>query len=242
MNSTQMNQSLKDLYEQKIGSLIQMINSDPSLSDPLLLSVDEKYSLSQTKIMIVGQETHKWEWSQSDAERDPGYPINKPYSEYVSILMARYQRKHWRKFFNDSPFWKAADHIYEKLNNYPDRPDIGYIWNNIDKVDCDGGPLSALTRKKVWDCFFVLDEELKITKPDVVIFFVGQRYDALLEEMNYKISPISEKMKGDFEWFAKIEREGILPEQSYILAHPNRLQRSKKGAYLDTVINLITQV
>ena len=241
MNYSQMNQSLKNLYEQKIGSLIQMIDNDASLSDPLLLSVDEKYSLSQKKIMVIGQETHKWEWNEKEKEKDPGYPIAVPHSEYVSILMARYQRKHWSKFFSDSPFWKAADRVYEKINNYQDRPDIGYIWNNIDKVDCDGGPLSALTRKNVWDCFFVLDKELEITKPDVVIFFIGQRYDALLEEKKCKISLISEKMKDDFEWLAKIEWEGVLPKQSYILAHPNRLQRSKKGEYLDTVVNLIKQ-
>lgn len=241
MNCSQMNQSLKFLYEQKIGALITMINDDPSLSDPLLLSIDEKYCMSRIKIMIVGQETHKWEWSQTDAEIDPGYPIVMPYSVYVSTLMSRYQRKHWGKFFDASTFWKAADQIYEKLNDYLDRPDIGYLWNNIDKVDSAGGPMSAMTRKNVWECFFILEEELKIVKPDVVIFFIGQRYDLLLEARKCKITPVNETMEADFEWLAKAEWEGVLPERSYILAHPNRLKRAKKDEYLNTVVNLIKQ-
>ena len=241
MDAQNMNKELRQFYEEKIGSLVLLINKDKKLSDPLLLSVDERYLSARTKIMVVGQETHKWEWHKNDEEKDPGYPITMPLSEYVSILMARYQRKHWGKVFKASSFWKAADQIYENLNDYPGRPDIGYLWNNIDKVDCNGGPLSEMTRKNVWDCFFVLKEELKIIKPDIVIFFIGQRYDALLKEKGCKVIPLPEKMQIDFEWLAKIEWDGVLPYNSYILAHPNRLRRAKKIEYIDTVVDLIKQ-
>lgn len=241
ISAQNMNEELRQLYERNVGSLLLLINKDKKLSDPLLLSVDERYLSARTKIMIVGQETHKWEWHKNDEEKDPGYPITMPLSEYVSILMARYQRKHWGKVFKASSFWKAADQIYENLNDYPGRPDIGYLWNNIDKVDCNGGPLSEMTRKNVWDCFFVLKEELKIIKPDIVIFFIGQRYDALLKEKGCKVIPLPEKMQIDFEWLAKIEWDGVLPYNSYILAHPNRLRRAKKIEYIDTVVDLIKQ-
>ena len=241
ISAQNMNEELRQLYERNVGSLLLLINKDKKLSDPLLLSVDERYLSARTKIMIVGQETHKWEWHENDEEKDPGYPITMLLSEYVSILMARYQRKHWGKVFKASSFWKAADQIYENLNDYPGRPDIGYLWNNIDKVDSDGAALSVRSRKMVHDCFFVLKEELEIIKPDVVIFFVGQRYDQELEKIGCRVLPLPKNVQVDFEWLAKIEWDGVLPDNSYILAHPNRLRRAKKIEYIDTVVDLINQ-
>ena len=55
MDAQNMNKELRQFYEEKIGSLVLLINKDKKLSDPLLLSVDERYLSARTKIMVVGQ-------------------------------------------------------------------------------------------------------------------------------------------------------------------------------------------
>ena len=100
-----MNSALRELYLNRMSGMLEMINNDRNLSDPLLMSVDDKYLQAHTKIMVVGQETNGWEYDpKRDSGDDPGWPIQLSCNEYVDLLMQRYQNTHWKK----SPAQKTA--------------------------------------------------------------------------------------------------------------------------------------
>ena len=235
-----MNSALRDLYLTRMPDMLEMINKDRSLSDPFLMSVDDKYLQTHTKIMVVGQETNGWEYdSKWDNGEDPGWPIHLSCNEYVDFLMQRYQNTHWEKFFNASAYFRAADFLYEQLNDYAERPDIGYLWNNLDKVDFNRAKLPEEVRQRVHDKFFVLKEEVEITKPDVLVLFVGERYDQLLETSGCKIVSMEKETGISKDILAKLQWPNVFPEESYILPHPRRLQFLRKWDSLAKLTNWI---
>lgn len=220
--------------------MLEMINNDRNLSDPLLMSVDDKYLQAHTKIMVVGQETNGWEYdSKWDNEEDPGWPIRLSCNEYVDFLMQRYQNTHWKKFFNASAYWRAADFLYEQLNDYAGRPDIGYLWNNLDKVDYNRRKLPDKVRQTVHENFFVLKEEVTITKPDVLVLFVGERYDQQLEKIGCKIVSLEKETGISQNILVKLQWPNAFPEESYVLPHPRRLQLLGEWDLLAKVSSLI---
>ena len=238
----QMNEKLASLYLGNMGRMLDLINSNKDLSDPLLLSVDERYCKTKKKIMVVGQETNGWEFeAKYDQGPNPEWPIMLSSSEYIELLMKRYQNKHWNKVFRDSPFWKAADLMYDKLNNDSEKPDIGYLWNNFDKVDNNRKALTPELRRAVHDCFFVLWDEIEITKPEVVIFFTGDRYDKHMEEMGCKITSLQAETGVKFDWLARVHADA-LPPLSFVLSHPRQIQMNQQWEPLNKLIKFINKI
>ncbi|MHB9024808.1 MAG: hypothetical protein ACYC7E_11645 [Armatimonadota bacterium] len=235
MNSAcDMNKLLLELYTTKWDGLISLINEPQNrdLSDPLLLSVDNHYVQAKTKLMVIGQETHKWELPGSS------WPLPYVPTEYPAKLMDHYAKMHWSKSFPAYPFWRAADYIYEQLNDCQGQRDIGYLWNDFDKVDDNGKPLSEQMRKQVQQCFSLLREEISITFPDVVLFFTGERYDGYLEQLGAKLESTTSESGISFELLAKVVLPGIFPERTYMLNHPGRLLRIKQWGILDIIVKL----
>ena len=234
------NSALRELYLNRMSGMLEMINNDRNLSDPLLMSVDDKYLQAHTKIMVVGQETNGWEYDpKRDSGDDPGWPIQLSCNDYVDLLMQRYQNTHWKKFFNASAYWRAADFLYEQLNDYAERPDIGYLWNNLDKVDYNRKKLPDTVRQMVHDRFLVLKEEVEITKPDVLVLFVGERYDQLLEKSGCKIVSLEKETGISQDILVRLQWPNVFPAESYILPHPRQLQSLGNWDSLAKVTSLI---
>jgi hypothetical protein len=229
-----MNTKIEHLYLSHIEKIMDMINSDNDLSDPLLIKVDEKYlhESNKVKIMIVGQETYNcWELQGLTL------PFQCTPQYYTKELMNKYADFHWNKCAKSSPFWRASDMIYEMLNNSSDRPNIGYIWNNIDKLDYKGGQLTLRYRDLLHQQFNVFAEEVRLLNPDVVIMFIGNdRYDGYLRSQGANFIPI-EHIQDD-NILARIVWDKVLPERSYITYHPNYLYRSGNKAVLDEIVRL----
>ena len=153
--------------------------------------------------------------------------------------MQRYQNTHWKKFFNASAYWRAADFLYEQLNDYAERPDIGYLWNNLDKVDYNRKKLPDTVRQMVHDRFLVLKEEVEITKPDVLVLFVGERYDQLLEKSGCKIVSLEKETGISQDILVRLQWPNVFPAESYILPHPRQLQSLGNWDSLAKVTSLI---
>lgn len=229
-----MNTKLENLYLSHIEKIMDLINNDNYLSDPLLIKVDEKYlhESNKVKIMIVGQETYNC-WGLQDLT----LPFQCTSQYYTKELMNKYADFHWKKCANTSPFWRASDMIYERLNDSSDRPDIGYIWNNIDKLDYKGGQLTVQYRDLLHQQFNVFAAEVHLLNPDVVIMFIGKdRYDGYLRSQGANFIP-TEHIQDD-NILARIVWDEVLPERSYITYHPNYLYRSGKKALLDEIVRL----
>jgi hypothetical protein len=154
----EMNNQLYYLYEKYWSNLIKIRDNHQS-SDPLLISAIPEYVSSVKKLMIIGQQTHGWE-----------------VGENIQQLMDGYNNFKVGKNYNhkSSPFWTTQYDLYERLN--PTSEKYGFIWNNLLKVDLNKNRSSQL-EEELGKEFPVLIEEIRILKPDVVVFFTGPNYD-----------------------------------------------------------------
>lgn len=164
------NLQLIELYKPKWLSLLERGSkiSDPPPTDPLLLCFDaEKFSFASKRIVICGQET--WGWGN--------------FGSTIEDCMGEY-----RRFFVDgeffdgygvSSFWKAFRFFEFQLASIFEGQSLQFIWQNISKIgrndNCTGvtDEIRELERMHLP----VFKEEIKILKPDIVIFLTGPNRD-----------------------------------------------------------------
>lgn len=149
------------------------------ISKPFFCGVCEEYAVANKKIMIIGQETrafHKY----SDAS-----PDWLPNNDKIQLWCVDYLR--FQVFdvplkntnCNASPFWQLFRKFQEK--------GISPCWNNIDKVQqYDGDKVCGLNieQRELFSKQYgekgneksLLQREIQIVEPDVVLFVTGPRY------------------------------------------------------------------
>jgi hypothetical protein len=161
-------------------------------SPPLLLNVTEEYCKARIKIIVFGQQTAGWDWTNRLKESFPKYPTNWPFQNlstfadflnnddaieglcwgYREFSCAKYQPKNY-----NSPFWQAFRQIESWRN-------AGVMYANLVRVDHNGK--SIFTADKAgWHSMLkqqstLLLDELKILAPDACIFLTGPDYDRVL--------------------------------------------------------------
>jgi hypothetical protein len=218
----EMNKQLYYLYEKYWSNLIEIRDNHQS-SDPLLISATPEYVSSEKKLMIIGQQTHGW---------DVG--------ENIQQLMDGYNNFKVGKNYNhkSSPFWTTQYDLYERLN--PTSEKYGFIWNNLLKVDLNKNRPSQL-EEELGKEFPVLIEEIRILKPDVVVFFTGPSYDNRIKKTFSNIT--FENINGfNSKELVRLQHKD-LPEKTFRTYHPKYLFLSLKntGKYdliLDSIIEL----
>jgi len=168
------NKELKELYEKFWGELEtnakQIIQEEEKQenkpANPLLLKIDEdEYESSDLKVMIFGQET--WGWNKSF-----GKSIEEGMSRYESFFI----KEGFYKGRSKSVFWKAFDFFKNELNKHHNNKKIVYLWNNISKIGRDGERGTTKKIRNLEQTYFpIIKEEIKILKPDIIIFLTGNR-------------------------------------------------------------------
>ena len=68
-----------------------------------------------------------------------------------------------------SPFWSASHRLYRMLN--PNGPANGFLWNNAVKFERNNRRPDADIEDMLMRVFNPLAEEIRISRPDVVVFF-----------------------------------------------------------------------
>lgn len=168
------NEELETLYNKYWEQLIKNGNKVIEETDiernhpanPLLLKVDEKkYASSDLKVMIFGQETRGW-------LENFGLSIKEGMDRYENF----YVNENFYDGRKKSVYWKAFDFFKEEISKHHSDKEIIFIWNNISKIGRHKATgitkdIRALERKY----FPVVSEEVKILKPDIVVFFTGNR-------------------------------------------------------------------
>lgn len=157
-----MNSRLRELYGPALDSLARVTNGVDGISRPLLLEVPETYQRATCKLMIVGQQTRYW-GEQCET-------VDELMSFYTGFQLGRTQRR--------SQFWQAAHKLHNALN--PAGPGEAFLWSNLVKVDQLGGRLRAPGLEAAVARVGLLQGEIEITNPDVVVFFTGPSYDGCL--------------------------------------------------------------
>lgn len=162
------NQLLAELYGKYWNSLIENGNQimSSNIANPLILKVNEEvFAESDLKVMVFGQET--WNWHNFSTSIEDG--MNRYESFFIDEIFYQGYKK--------SAFWKGFNFFKDSINNHFKDKKVTYIWNNISKIGQNNGKTGVT--KELRDLerayFSVIKEELLILKPDIVIFFTGNR-------------------------------------------------------------------
>ena len=173
------NQALVEMYKRNLPGLRNALNGTNAvgkkISYPLLSQVFAEYGEASKKVFVVGQQTLGWGshyWGAAPWHNDDAVLIER--------LIKAYNGFHLGRSYYRSPFWSTAHGIHRRVN--PSSPEFGFVWSNLIKVDQDGNCPDSAIWKAVCDSFPVLPSEIKMTEPDVVIFFSGPNYDDALDK------------------------------------------------------------
>jgi hypothetical protein len=211
----------EDYYPKLIDSLKNISAFDRKISYPLLINPSDEYFTLPFKMMIVGKETHFWQLSEHDGFiKDRG-----DHSQIVEQLLSNYKTFNLGEHYNRSPFWDFCHKLNVKLNGKGT-----FIWNNVIKVD-EGGTTPSWEVMKASTAFYpILQQEIKILNPDIVVFLTGPKLDAYLLHLFPGL--VSNSLNDHVNRLS----HPLLPINTYRTHHPNRSRLLKE---FDRIIECI---
>lgn len=201
--SVSRNKELYQLYEQNRSKLFELqTEKESSLSGPFLIAPNDNYWNSSVKIAFVGQETKGW----------------KSYDQ-ISDQMHQHEKFNLGENYFSSPFWNVIRKIEKELTGNS----LCSAWLNLNRYCENKKRPKQNTRIVLERLDQILQEELKLISPDVIIFFTGPFYDRRVKKI------ISEDVK-NVEGFRSRElckyENSPLANLIYRTYHPNYLRRS----------------
>ena len=232
-----MKTDLKELYAQWSDEIIANCSAliEEDYSNPYYVDIPDNWESSQQRIMIVGEEGNgKWGCGKTYGwtKQEPAYTIKDidKIQYYNTWAIKTYTEQ------NKTPFWRR----FKKIR------DLGSpcVWNNLDKIH------STVKRKglkyqlsKAEEQFLhstptkVLQKEIEILKPTIVIFF-GWYYESLHKELPEVSALLYPNGKSDDSLWkctvCTIEKDNI----TYIFTyHPN--WGSRRKGYEEQAINAV---
>ncbi|ADN78370.1 hypothetical protein [Geobacter sulfurreducens] len=189
-------QNLKDLYGQlKEGAFI----SDElagRLSPPLLLYPTTRWKEAAVRVLLVGQETLGWDFSDGSYFKWPYSEISS-FKDFLTVensvdaMMHGYKVFEFSRYQPDnyrSPFWRAYRQIRRNFDPEVDGLETAVLWTNLFRMSIDGGSVvNNGTEEEIKSLQLatagLLKSEIEILKPNVVLFFTGPNYnDTLYKE------------------------------------------------------------
>jgi len=233
MEADKLNEKLRQLYIDKLSAgnpcLLQVLREQRRNTDkatqpayPLLIKINEEnYRNADLKIMVFGQETNGWETKVSDIEiplQESIHHVDKT----VDTFMNTYS-DYFNKTDLKSPFWNAFKNIRKLTRDMK----CEIVWNNVYKIGNRGRNLNRpheTIRQIENDNFDVIQEEISILKPDIILFLTGPNYEA---RVNKKFGITGYHSISNHET-NKLTRISISTEMlAYRTYHPNYLQLHK---------------
>ncbi len=225
----QHNKELKELYEKTGDDILNKIEAynkkspEHKAAFPLFLKSVEQYENAKIKIMIFGQETNSWYGTYgNDAS--------------VEHIMNCYEEFLTRWLPNHKGFFCKGIREFMKLWENNTSKEVGYLWNNIVKM----GHASKNAGKRGFPRFYddivkphldkIIIEEIKILKPDYIVFLTGPRYYHVVD--NVFSTPERKPVEGfkTNELCEVIISKEKVPsvKKSFRTYHPGYLQRKGK--------------
>lgn len=216
-----MEKRLFNLYMENMRSIRNLKSNYEDLSNPLLIDIVEKYSSQNKRLFIVGQQTNSW--YDNYFEKD-----NK---KFVEKLMKNYKNQFKLGINYNSPFWDFVRKLENSLNIMEGQ----IVWSNIFKMDYNGYRPPEKIRDYLINELPLIQNEIKITKPDIVLFLTGPSYDKYIKDIfdGVKFFRIKEK---NIKKIAKLDIPSINTKiiRTY---HPKYLRLNKLE---NEMINIIT--
>lgn len=238
---------LTDLYRPLWDKLLEQLKLQGKTTQcPFVLSVarhendycnylpkyEEWYTKADVKVMIFGQEPHRW-----------------AKTEDLGDTQRTYERFFEEKYVvtDQGGFWShdeiaAGNHFFRWGCNaimvgiveqilkpsYPTKR-VAMLWNNISKLSTlEGGPVDPDIHEIECQYFHVIPQEMDILKPDIVVFLTGPGENAyyryILENFHLTGEPVTVGNIPAHD-LVKLPLEGV--KLAYKTYHPNK--RVSKG-------------
>jgi len=181
-----MKNKLEKLYRDTLTPpILNALSEKEKLSAPLLLKLFDSYIDSEVKIMFVGKETNHWLTHQERDIKERG--INYLLNDYEGALTALFKRYETALINNNVSKKSAFFSQYNNIKNQLVNEEIGSIvWNNLFKISYDQAKGFSKSSKKHAEIpelsKNIFLEELKILKPDIIIFVTGASYDSDIKD------------------------------------------------------------
>lgn len=181
MNASELNERLQNVYQRYLEKTYAL-EWPEGVSAPLLMHVFEEYTTVPCKILVVGQETHRW----GQMSTKPGVPeLQSNYARFCLGKAANYGEGRKPRCLT-SPFWNFSRALFYNFNNQANgiiRKTNGFLWTNISKFDAHATTPSQELQEKNRAGFELLKTEIEIVRPDVVVFLTGTKYNHWLDEL-----------------------------------------------------------
>ena len=222
-----MNKKLELLYSKYFETLAKQAKGT-NATHPLLIKVSDKYIDADIRVMIVGQETDGWNGLFETSKKDIKYLMNDYYHYLYNISTdEKMERRLLKK--KKRPFWnkKSFKFYEESITKYFDNKKVAFIWNNISKIGKTSRGKQSKEIAKLEKSYFndIFEEEVRILKPNIIIFVTGNRTIPLSHKLLKNIK---------FEKVSKVDLEdypNIIAVRTY---HPNaRIEGGKRNLKYD---------
>jgi hypothetical protein len=217
-----------DVFSEKLNEVLSDNSKELKPTNPLLLFVDEEnYLKSDLKVMIFGQETNDWE---NDFQNDINVSLN-IYNDF-------YNSKNC--FSYGGQFWNGFNRFNSLLKGKFANKRIEIIWNNVIKVGNSGRDKNyppEYIYKIEKEYFNVINDEINVLKPDIILFVSGPNYDKVIKNslIDANFEALSDKFSA--RQIAKIEFKNH--NNIFRTYHPNYLWRNNIDSYFNEIIENI---
>ncbi|MDR2708550.1 MAG: hypothetical protein LBC07_01040 [Elusimicrobiota bacterium] len=258
MNANKTNNQLIQLYEKYYPVLSEKIvkfnksmdlQSKQKAANPLLLQVNDEYTNADLKIMIFGQEAVDWGGTELREIKKTNEMYFVPIMQEKNIVNLLCQ--FYGGFFLSGKcykytrgFWGQMKKIKNQLAEKMPHKKTAYLYNNVLKISKSewGKPSREIIDIEKTQ-FNVIEKEIQIVKPDVLLFFSGPNYDGEIE-LTFKNSNILKAEQSIVEpfklrEFRKFDIANMPP--AFRTYHPNCRLKNKQR-YYNTLVDKICEM
>lgn len=232
---------------------------------PLLLELndDKSYENADIRIMVFGRETNNWNdikersycpfgtynfeitTSEDVLNEIKGKHIDGE-PEIYGICDIYHAYCYEANGVGKTAFTRRKDQLIQQLKERIGNQKIEAIWNNVSKIGCGGTDFGRSCRKPTAEIrdierkyFNVIAEEIKILKPNIILFLTGFGADKEIKEI-FGVSDTDFHSVKEGLFLDRIE----IPEVKYAARtiHPSRQSKENLAKHFDTLVEDIVSV
>lgn len=223
-DDSEVNQKLLKLFESKweaVNKVYDALQEEEEWAVLHLACVPPNYEKMKYKILIVGQENNGY-----------GYETEPKKSMLFTLDFQN------GRYYDNAPFFSFPYSFCASINDCDNEKysKKSYLaWVNLKEFSFETSskkPLNEKAQNIIDNEYNILEEEIKIIKPDIVLFLTGPYYDYYIEKQLKGVEFKTVENYG-IRQFARVEHEA-LPKNSFRIYHPVYLRRrSLENNYLE---------
>lgn len=223
-DNSEINQKLLKLFESKweaVNKVYDALQEEEEWAVLHLACVPPNYEKMKYKILIVGQENNGY-----------GYETEPKKSMLFTLDFQS------NRYYDNAPFFSFPYSFCASINDCDNEKysKKSYLaWVNLKEFSFETSskkPLNEKAQNIIDNEYNILEEEIKIINPDIVLFLTGPYYDYYIEKQLKGVEFKTIENYG-IRQFARVEHKS-LPKNSFRIYHPVYLRRrSLENNYLE---------